>query len=71
MHTAMIIRIGLLSGSIDEELRSAGVWVIGPVVGKTTGIDRYKEFILSSSAISSDFLIPSYLYKNQFSGDFF
>lgn len=47
----LIISTSLLSGSIHEELRSAGVWVVGLLLGKATGIDTLQgvySFILGN-----------------------
>lgn len=47
----MIIGISLLSGSIHEESRSAGVWVVELMLGTTTGIDTLQgvySFILGN-----------------------
>lgn len=72
MRTALIINTSLLSGNIHEELRSAGVGVIGLMVGRTTCIDTLQG-VYSFALRTSDFLSPPiiYLYKTDFLEIFF
>lgn len=68
---SLIIGASLLSGNIHEDLRGAGVCVIGMVVGKTTCIDPLQgvySFILCNPLRLSFFCYPHfiYLYKTNF-----